>query len=223
MSHYILLVFYFIPSFSAWRGGKREPYATKKQRGMQQIDLKLMWTCPCGSQNKGKKVRCSKCQKWRGGRRFNKNNGAIETQLFAYQQQQCNLMKKSNESAKAWNCDKCGHENAADKVRCNNCPRWKDGKRAKFSNKKKAKKKDINLEGPLYDIFPAEETMDTQQQQGMTSDGGGWLCSVCAHVNGEKKARCGSCQRWKFGKRDNILVRGELIIHVCHYVYLKFN
>ena len=187
------------------------------------MDLKLMWTCPCGSQNKGKKVRCSKCQKWRGGRRFNKNKGSIETQLFAYQRQQtAEQMIKSNEPAKAWKCDKCGHENAANKVRCNACPRWKNGKRAKFSNKKNAKKKDSSLEGPFYDISPAEETMEIQQQQEMASDGGGWLCSVCAHVNGENKARCGSCQRWKFGTRDNI--QESLLVCLFEmFVYLKSN
>ena len=172
------------------------------------MDLKLIWTCPCGSQNKGKKVRCSKCQKWRGGRRFNKNK---EEQMI-----------KSNEPAKAWKCDKCGHENAANKVRCNACPRWKNGKRAKFSNKKNAKKKDSSLEGPFYDISPAEETMEIQQQQEMASDGGGWLCSVCAHVNGENKARCGSCQRWKFGTRDNI--QESLLVCLFEmFVYLKSN
>ena len=35
----------------------------------------------------------------------------------------------------SWTCDRCGTENGARKVRCNGCPRWRDGKRPAFKKK----------------------------------------------------------------------------------------
>lgn len=109
-----------------------------------------------------------------------------------------------------WTCDKCGHANECSKVRCASCPRWRDGRRPKYGKKAKARIEEAmrlnagSTAGCFVGIAgrPGEPTA-------VAAQGVNWFCSGCNHLNRAKKSRCGSCQRWKFGKRENMLKKNR--------------
>mmetsp|Transcript_26252 Transcript_26252/g.55408 ORF Transcript_26252/g.55408 Transcript_26252/m.55408 type:complete len:820 (+) Transcript_26252:1081-3540(+) len=261
-------------SCQAWRGGKRESYSKKRKNNPLITTeasnllaiLESSWTCPCGSINKAKKVRCTKCQKWRGGRRMHK--GALTAKwhaerLLRLQQQQQQQQQQSSSSTtgalpnnnnatttimnqllkeedatqkEPWTCDKCSHTNAGTKVRCTNCPRWRNGKRPKYGKKAVMQQHQQQLmqhhqqlqQRGMQHPYPPPTTMNNNgsgpppptamvagldMQQQATLAQGGWFCRGCNHLNTVKKARCGSCQRWKLGKRENMLKKNRAITH----------
>ncbi len=144
------------------------------------------WKCLCGNENIAKKVRCSKCQKWRNGKRAPR--GANASKWHATQQ--LTAAASSSEAPQApWTCDKCGNANEASKVRCAACPRWKDGKRRKYG--KMAKEKALACgsgsgQPSWAQLQKYKVTMAMHQAQ--------WVCPGCNHLNAGEKARCGSCQ-----------------------------
>ncbi|KAL9184160.1 hypothetical protein ACHAXT_002246 [Thalassiosira profunda] len=201
----------------AWRGGKREGCAPHRRRAGAASLLAppgQPWPCPCGHANAPTKVRCSVCQKWRGGRRNwtaggDGNGGA------------------NNEAGGAWMCDKCGNENGPRKVRCNGCPRWRDGRRPAFRKKVVGQTavQPIQFQPTMAKAATAAAATAAAVTAGGAAAahaapniargppatlarnplGAGWLCAGCRHPNAAAKKRCGACQRWKFGKRENML------------------
>lgn len=85
-----------------------------------------------------------------------------------------------------WNCDKCGHANAYNKVRCLACPRWRNGKRPNMKASSRAK------DFAQHDTVPFNARVDL----------GKWICHGCSAIN--HKARCSVCSRWKGGRRFNL-------------------
>lgn len=164
------------------------------------------WTCPCGSINKPNKVRCSKCQKWKNGKRMNKD--AMIANWYAQQQQKQQHDAKSghnNTPQEPWDCDKCGNTNEPTKVRCGNCPRWKNGKRLKFNSSKKSSYTTSipNTMQMMHHPSPPPTAAAVAAAVGnhtitaehlKTMDVGSWFCVGCNHLNTSKKQRCGSCQ-----------------------------
>lgn len=208
-------------------------YANMLQQQQQQQSSSSSeepWKCPCGHQNKYNKLRCTSCQKWKNGRRMSKVTAkwfhAQQRHIQQLQQQQHGgdadgtengggdaiKAEQQEEQEQEWTCDKCGNINAPTKVRCNNCPRWKNGKRTKYTTKKKMMA--LIVEHNARVDKQAVMVNATRKTQGGAvgigagdEDGRDWYCLGCNHCNKGNKGRCGSCQRWKFGKRENMLVR----------------
>eukprot|EP00579_Thalassiosira_antarctica_P007728 CAMPEP_0201887198 /NCGR_PEP_ID=MMETSP0902-20130614/24357_1 /ASSEMBLY_ACC=CAM_ASM_000551 /TAXON_ID=420261 /ORGANISM="Thalassiosira antarctica, Strain CCMP982" /LENGTH=755 /DNA_ID=CAMNT_0048417057 /DNA_START=15 /DNA_END=2282 /DNA_ORIENTATION=+ len=183
-------------SCQAWKGGKREGFG-KKAGTQYTLVPQESWTCPCGNNNNAKKVRCTKCQKWRGGRRMHK--GTIASKWHAKQL----ATLSSTTPPTPWTCDKCGNANDASKVRCMACPRWKNGKRPKYSQKAMRN----SMPPPLTTTMAAGGGGGAHCPPAIHD--GDWFCAGCNHLNDTKKQRCGSCQRWKFGKRENMLKKNR--------------
>ena len=139
--------------------------------------------------NGPRKVRCSSCQKWKGGKR------KLD---FRYGPARINPPPESQEP---WTCDRCANINEATKVRCCACPRWKNGKRPKKIIPQFAPPVGASL--PAYTgADGAVDAFTGQVEQPIPLPN--WTCHGCATSNLGKKARCSSCQKWKGGKRENL-------------------
>lgn len=82
----------------------------------------------------------------------------------------------------SWQC-KCGKKIADFQSRCGTCHRWKDGVHSNGNNPNadEARKSITKL-----------STVDTSEP---------WTCDECGNVVSGEKGRCGSCNRWRGGKR----------------------
>jgi len=78
------------------------------------------WTCVCGQLMSGKKKRCGKCHKWRGGKR--------EPYTTVTKKPRVSNDNNNNDNAGHWTCD-CGNQVSSAKSRCGSCHHWRGGKR----------------------------------------------------------------------------------------------
>ncbi|KAL7544620.1 hypothetical protein ACHAWF_007995, partial [Thalassiosira exigua] len=97
------------------------------------------------------------------------------------------------DSSEPWNCG-CGHIMDAGKKRCGKCNRWKGGKRDPYDTKPRPVKKPRKTQAPT--LTPASRSFGKQGDQ----DVGNWMCT-CGRELPASKSRCGSCHRWRGGKR----------------------
>lgn len=140
------------------------------------------WACACGHANAARKVRCGRCQRWRDGRRPRRDDAVTDG--------------ADPRVAPPWACDRCGHANRAAQSRCAACSRWRDGQRRPY--------------GPQAQ-WAAPPPRAPEEPLPATAPGR-WACGGCHHLNDANKRRCGSCQRWKFGKRENMLKKNRLVV-----------
>jgi len=203
-------------SCQAWKGGKREGYGKRKMTQITQYNIpQESWKCPCGNDNNPDKVRCTACQKWRGGKRMPKGT-------MPWQWHEGVAASSSSEPplTHPWTCDKCGNANAPSKVRCTACPRWKDGKRPKYGKRAREEQEADRQVADMVETMVAAAGGSgggaglslpgkAQSQRYSAATGSNWFCTGCNQLNAAKKLRCGSCQRWKFGKRENMLKKNR--------------
>jgi len=142
------------------------------------------WTCVCGQLMSGKKKRCGKCHKWRGGKRapYTASSATKKPKAAKSKSNSKSSIKSSSnsddlDSGGNWTCD-CGNRVAASKSRCGSCHHWRGGKR-KGGWKIKASTQNGDDSG-------IEWSLD-------------WSC--CDVVISSKKKRCGKCHKWRGGKR----------------------
>lgn len=121
-----------------------------------------------------------------------------------------------------WTCN-CGNIISAKQSRCGKCHRWRGGKRKPYtmgdkkessSKKKKGSSKKSSSSSPTKassslkkkkkskssSTSTSSSSKVASQLEAQTLDGDGWACE-CGKVVDIKKSRCGSCHRWKGGKR----------------------
>mmetsp|Transcript_30098 Transcript_30098/g.62330 ORF Transcript_30098/g.62330 Transcript_30098/m.62330 type:complete len:743 (+) Transcript_30098:2-2230(+) len=139
------------------------------------------WTChACGNVNLPSKVRCSSCQKWKGGKRENKWKVAPPGMQLQHNAALASY-PPSTQGELEWVCDGCDHRNNWAKARCGSCQRWKGGKRTKTGS---------NSQGIVIASAVGNQPNTP------------WNCAKCGNSNTAKKLRCSSCQSWKNGRRQ---------------------
>ncbi len=139
------------------------------------------WACHgCGNINLPSKVRCSSCQKWKGGKRENKWK-VVPPGVPTQQDAAVASNPPSDQGEQEWLCDGCNHRNTWAKARCGSCQRWKGGTRANYGSKSQG-----------IAVAPA-----VVNQPNMP-----WHCVKCGNSNTARKLRCSSCQSWKNGRRQ---------------------
>jgi hypothetical protein len=109
-----------------------------------------------------------------------------------------------------WTCTTCNHHNDTSRKRCSECQGWRGGIRedirSPIKHQKAAGKIGNSKSHPSSKSAGAKSSdvrLKSESSKGDTAPGD-WQCTVCGADVLAVKKRCGKCQHWRGGIRQNI-------------------
>eukprot|EP00804_Cyclotella_cryptica_P024968 CCRYP_015508-RA/>CCRYP_015508-RA protein AED:0.06 eAED:0.06 QI:133/1/1/1/1/1/6/1103/1440 len=109
-------------------------------------------------------------------------------------QRQFNPTPETNGNQGLWLCLSCGFDNLEMRKRCSNCQGWRGGTRRDMV--KSSKEMETATKSTEHDLLPSSSPSSSS-----------WQCTKCGNCVAANKARCGKCQGWRGGVRDNIATK----------------